>query len=56
MGGEALGPVKIQCPSAGECQGGQEGVGEWVSTLMESGGERIGWEGFQRGNWERDNI
>jgi hypothetical protein len=27
MGGEALGPVKAQCPSVGECQGGEAGVG-----------------------------
>ena len=30
MGGEALGPVKVLCPSAGDCQGGEAGVGEWV--------------------------
>jgi hypothetical protein len=36
MGGEALGPVKVLCPSIGECQGqewesvdwGEEGGGE----------------------------
>ena len=27
MGGEALGPVKAQFPSVGECQGGEVGVG-----------------------------
>jgi hypothetical protein len=27
MGGEALGPVKILCPSIGECQGQEAGVG-----------------------------
>ena len=26
MGGEALGPVKILCPSIGECQGQEAGV------------------------------
>jgi hypothetical protein len=26
MGGEALGPVKILCPSIGECQGQETGV------------------------------
>jgi hypothetical protein len=31
MGGEALGPVKIICPSIGECQGQEVGVGELVS-------------------------
>jgi hypothetical protein len=28
MGGEALGLVKILCPSIGECQGQEAGVGE----------------------------
>jgi hypothetical protein len=27
MGGEALGPVKDLCPSIGECQGQEVGVG-----------------------------
>ena len=27
MGGEALGPVKAQCPSVGESQEGEVGVG-----------------------------
>jgi hypothetical protein len=27
MGGEALGPVKVLCPSVGECQGQEVGVG-----------------------------
>jgi hypothetical protein len=27
MGGEALGPVKVLCPSIGECQGHEAGVG-----------------------------
>jgi hypothetical protein len=30
MGGEALGPVKIRCPSVGEFMGREEGVGGWV--------------------------
>jgi hypothetical protein len=37
MGGEALDPVKTSCPSVGECQGGEAGVGEWV------GGRLAGW-------------
>ena len=48
MGGEALGPVKALCPSVGECQGQEAGVGGLVS--------RGSWEGiggFQRGNQER---
>jgi hypothetical protein len=27
VGGEALGPVKVLCPSVGECQGQKTGVG-----------------------------
>jgi hypothetical protein len=27
MGGEAFGPVKVLCPSVGECQGQEVGVG-----------------------------
>ena len=42
MGGEALGFVKIICPSTGECQGQEAGVGEL--------GSRAG-EGY-RGIWE----
>jgi hypothetical protein len=30
MGGEALGPEGIRCPSVGECLGGKTGVGGWV--------------------------
>jgi hypothetical protein len=30
MGEEALGPVKAQCPSVGECEDGEAGVGGWV--------------------------
>jgi hypothetical protein len=48
MGGEALGPVKARCPSVGECQSQEEGVGELVSRER---GKDIG--GFQRGNQER---
>ena len=49
MGREALGPVKAQCPSVGECQGREVGVGRWVgSTLIEAGGG--GWYmGFLEG-------
>ena len=40
MGGEALGPVKIQCPSVGECQDEEGVVGGWVggweNTLTEA--------------------
>ena len=45
---EALGPVKVLCPSIGECQGqeaGVDGLGNRAS------GEGIG--EFWGGNWER---
>jgi hypothetical protein len=31
MGGEAFGPVKLICPSIGECQGQEAGMGGLVS-------------------------
>jgi hypothetical protein len=45
MGGEVLGPVKILCPSIGECMGQEMGVGGLGSRMR---GEGIG--NFQRGN------
>jgi hypothetical protein len=30
VGQEAFDPVKAQCPSVGECQGGKAGVGGWL--------------------------
>jgi hypothetical protein len=39
MGKEALGPVKVLCPSIGECQGQEVGVGGLESRGM---GEGIG--------------
>jgi hypothetical protein len=42
---KALGPVKALCPSVGECQGQEAGVGELVSR-----GRREGIGGFQRRN------
>jgi hypothetical protein len=30
MSGEVLGPVKAQCPSVGECYGGEAGVSRWL--------------------------
>jgi hypothetical protein len=48
MRGEALGPVKARCLSIGECQGGEERVGGWGSTLIEAGGG-----GWDRGFAER---
>ena len=32
MGGEVLGPVKILCPSVGECQSQEAGVGGLVNS------------------------
>jgi hypothetical protein len=51
MGGEALGPVKAQCPSVGECQGGEVGVGEW---LEEHPHRRRGREDGTGSFWGRD--
>jgi hypothetical protein len=48
MGGEALAPVKARCPSAGECQDRETGVGGLVSR-----GRGDGREGFWRVNQER---
>jgi hypothetical protein len=36
MGGEALGPMKAQCPSVGECQDRRAGVSELVSRVRDS--------------------
>jgi hypothetical protein len=33
VGGEALGPVKARCPSVGECQEREVGVGELVNEI-----------------------
>ena len=42
MGGEALGPVKAGCPSVGECQDREAGVGGLVSRGRgEGGGEAL---------------
>jgi hypothetical protein len=46
MGEEALGPMKARCPS----EGGGSGP-----TLIEAGGEGMGYEGFW-GVLEKDNI
>jgi hypothetical protein len=48
MRGKALGLVKALCPSVGECQDRDAGVGELVSRGR---GDVMG--GFQRGNQER---
>jgi hypothetical protein len=48
MQGDAFGSVKVVCPSVGECQGQEAGVGE----LVNRGGGR-GWEGVEgkQGKW-----
>jgi hypothetical protein len=48
MGDETFGPVKVLCPSVGECQGQEAGVGGLVSRGRM---DRIG--DFQRENQER---
>jgi hypothetical protein len=50
MEGEAFGPVKTLCPSIGECQGQEAGVGGLVSRGR---GEGMGEGDFQRGNQKR---
>jgi hypothetical protein len=43
MGVEALGPVKVICPSIGDCQGQEAGVGRLEQE--EGGGYREFWRG-----------
>ena len=57
MGEAALGLVKVQCPSVGECQGRKVGAGRWVGEHPHrSRGREDGIGGFWRRNQERDNI
>jgi hypothetical protein len=49
MGGETLAPKKARCPSVGECQDREAGVGELVRRGRR---DRIG--GFSEG--KQDNI
>jgi hypothetical protein len=44
MGGMVVGPVKVLCPSIGECQGQEAGVGG-----LESRGRRERDRGFSEG-------
>jgi hypothetical protein len=37
MGGDTLGPVKALCPSVGECQGQEAGMGGLVSRRSRGG-------------------
>jgi hypothetical protein len=51
MGGEALGLMKVLCPSIGECLSQEAGVGRFGSRRR---GERIG--DFLEGNVNKENI
>ena len=54
MGEEALSSVKSGCPSVGECQGGEAGVGERLGEHPHrSRGRRMGWGFRGGGNRER---
>jgi hypothetical protein len=44
------------CPSVGECQGGQTGVGGWGSTLIEAGWGGWDREGCEGETWKGENI
>jgi hypothetical protein len=50
MGEETLGSLKVRCHSVGEYKGREVGVGGWGHTLIEPGGERMGWEVYGVGN------
>jgi hypothetical protein len=52
--GETLGPMKALCPSVGECQDQEAGVGGLVNRVS----EQEGWDrGFFRGEPRKgDNI
>jgi hypothetical protein len=52
---EALGPVKAQCPSVGECKSREAGVCEWVREHPHrSRGREHGLKGFLVGNQEKE--
>jgi hypothetical protein len=54
MGGETFGPMKAVCPSIGECQGQEAGVGGLVSRRR---GDGMGGRVFFRGESRKgDNI
>ena len=53
MGGETLGPVKALCPSEGECQGQEAGMGGLVNRGRR---EEIREGGFRRETRKGDNI
>jgi hypothetical protein len=48
LGGAALRPEGVQCPSVGECQGCKTGVSGWGSIPIETvSGRRDGIGGFR---------
>jgi hypothetical protein len=51
MGGESFGSVKVLCPSIGECQGQEAGVGGLVSR-----GRREGMGVFRGETRKKNNI
>ena len=54
MGGQALGPVKAQCSSIGECQGRDVRMSRWVGEHpYRSRGKGHGIGDFERGNHEK---
>jgi hypothetical protein len=54
MGRKVLGPVKVQCPNVGECQGGEVGVGRWVGEYLHRSRKREdGIGSFRWGNQKR---
>jgi hypothetical protein len=54
VGGEALGPGKVPCPSVREYKDMELGVGSWVDEHPHRNrGKKDGIEGFWRGNLER---
>jgi hypothetical protein len=53
MGGEALSPVKALCPSVGECQGQEAGIG---GLVRRGRGWVIGGGGFRRETRKGDNV
>jgi hypothetical protein len=54
VGGEALGPEGVRCPSVGECLRGKTGVGGWVGEHSHRGrGKEDELGGFRRGDLER---
>ena len=56
VGGVALRPQGVQCPSVQECQGERMGVGGLGSTLIEVARVGDGLEGSKGETWKGENI